>query len=217
MAKEISVFDESIQSFRKLDINNYNNDIVFGSILLKREAINEIKKYYHICGYVIVEKASKFAYPIDIHDDKIILFEGTYNCMPKELKDVLVDYSIDVLTGKLWSSFFFRWQFMCDTVFHEYGPFIKLCSNILDSQSRLRKFFASDVALYKPTTYAELCRYVRDVLKLSGVDVNSYDYTESIKYLINSLVRGYHINFTDDEIKLYFYKISALVDERWDQ
>ena len=216
MAKELLVYDESTQKFRKLDKNNYNDDVVCGCVLLKREAINEIKKYYHICGYAIVEKKDRFLYPIDIQKDKLVVFEGTYNCMPEELKKVLVEYSIDNLMGELWSFFFFRWIFMCDSrVFDEYGPFVKLCSNILGSESRCRDFFASDVALYEPTTYAELCNYVSDILKLSCVDVNGYDYTETIKYLIDSLVKGYHINFTEDDIASYFYKISKLVDERW--
>ena len=45
MAKELLVYDDSTQKFRKLDKNNYNDDIVCGSVLLKRESINEIKKY----------------------------------------------------------------------------------------------------------------------------------------------------------------------------
>ena len=44
MAKELLVYDESTQKFRKLDKKNYNDDIVCGSVLLNREAINEIKK-----------------------------------------------------------------------------------------------------------------------------------------------------------------------------
>ena len=48
MAKELLVYDESTRKIRKLDKNNYNDDMVCGSVLLKREAINEIKKYYHI-------------------------------------------------------------------------------------------------------------------------------------------------------------------------
>ena len=216
MTEELLVYDQSIQQFRKLDTKNYNDDIVCGCVLLKREAINEIKQYYHICGYAIVEKEDKIPYPIDIQKDKVVIFEGTYNCMPQKLKDVLIDYSINALTGKLWSFFFFEWQFMCEiNVFKNHGPFIKLCSNILGLKSRCIDFFQSDIALYEPTTYEELCVYVRNILKVSCVEINSYDYTETIKYLIDSLVNGYHMNFTDDDIELYFYKISALVDERW--
>ena len=218
MAKELLVYDESIQKFRKLNKTNYNDDIISGSILLKREALNEIKKYYHICGYVIVDKKNKFLCPVDIQKDKVVIFEGTYNCMPKELKEILVEYNIDAFTGSLWSHFFFRWQFMCDRkVFDETSPFVTLCSNILSSQSRCRSFFKSDIALYEPITYEELCNYVRGVLELSGVNINVYDYREAIKYLIDSLVKGYHINFSEDDIESYFYKISAVVDERWEE
>ena len=37
------------------------------------------------------------------------------------------------------------------------------------------------------------------------------------KYLLDSLNRGYHMNFTDEEITLYFHQISKLIDERWEK
>lgn len=171
-----------------------------GNDFLKREAISEIKKYFHICGYVLIE------------------FEGTYNCMPAPLKKSLINHNIQTLPDRIWSSFFFKWQFMCDrSVFTNHGSFIKLCSNIMDSPKRFTEFVNSDIPLYEPTTYKELCSFTRDIMDLSNVDVYSYDYYENIKYLIDSLIKGYHINFTNEEITSYFYEISKLVDERWEK
>ena len=53
---DLMVYDETIKNFRKLNKSNYDDDIVWGTIFLKREAIFEIRKYFHICGYVIIEK-----------------------------------------------------------------------------------------------------------------------------------------------------------------
>lgn len=210
------VYDESIRSFRDLDKANYNDDIVFGTIFLQRDALEEIKKHFHICGYSLISKLDKCVYPIDIHKDKIVLFEGTYNCMPKVLREVLIQYNITVLPEKIWSSFFFYWQFMCDmSVFEKYGSFIKLCSNILGSKERYESFLNSDISLYEPTTYEELCDFTRNIFEISKVDILSYDYDESIKYLIDSLIKGYHINFTEKEIDIYLIQICKLVDERW--
>ena len=215
---ELQVYDETINGFRKLNKCNYNDDIIWGTIFLKREAISEIKKYFHICGYVLIEKENRLIYPIDIHKDKIVIFEGTYNCMPVSLKKSLICHNIQTLPDRIWSSFFLQWQFMCDqNVFTNHGSFIELCSNIIGSPKRFAAFVDCDIPLYEPTTYRELCDFTRDVLKLSNVDVYSYDYYESIKYLIDSLVKGYHINFTSQEITSYFYNISQLVDERWEK
>ena len=72
------------------------------------------------------------------------------------------------------------------------------------------------ISLYEPTTYVELCEFTRNVFKMSKVDILSYDYQVSKKYLIDSLIKGYHINFTDNEIEKYLFQISNLVDERWE-
>lgn len=210
------VYDERIKDFRKLNTSNCNDDIIWGTIFLKREAISEIKKYFHICGYVLIEKEQRQFYPIDIHKDKIVIFEGTYNCMPAPLKKSLISHNIQTLPDRIWSSFFFKWQFMCDrSVFANHGSFIRLCNNIIDSPKRFAEFIDADVPLYEPITYKELCSFTRDILDVSNVDMYSYDYYENIKYLLDSLIKGYHINFTNEEITSYFYEISKLVDERW--
>ena len=215
---ELMVYDETVKVFRKLNKNNYNDDIICGTIFLKREALSEIGKYFHICGYVLIEKEDGALYPVDIHTDKIVIFEGVYNCMPPSLKHNLLKYNIKTLPDRIWSSFFFQWQFMCDfNAFENHGSFIKLCNNIMGSPKRYKLFVSADIALYEPTTYEKLCSFTRNILELSNVDVYSYDYYKNIKYLIDSLIKGYHITFTDKEITSYFYQISKLVDERWEE
>lgn len=123
----LMVYDERIKDFRKLNKSNCNDDIIWGTIFLKREAFSEIKKYFHICGYVLIEKEHGQFYPIDIHKDKIVIFEGTYNCMPAPLKKSLINHNIQTLPDRIWSSFFFKWQFMCDrSVFTNHGSFIRI-------------------------------------------------------------------------------------------
>lgn len=213
---ELKVYDVTIKRFRQLNTNNFNDDLVFGTVFFKRDALLEMIKYYHICGYVLIDKEEGCWYPVDIHNDKIVLFEGTYNCMPTPLKMELIKYNIQSLPDRIWSKFFFQWQFMCDSnAFINFGSFIKLCDSILGSPKKYARFVDMDMALFEPITYTELCNFTRDILKLSNVDINGYDYSKDIKYLIDSLVKGYHINFTDEEITTYFYQICKLVYERW--
>lgn len=212
----LMVYDESIENFRKLNENNYNDDIVCGTVLLQRGAIEEIKKHFRICGYILISIENECYYPIDIHKDKIVLFEGVYNNMPESLKKALIQYNITSLPEKIWTSFFFHWQFMCDTsAFENHGSFIRLCSNIIGIKERYRSFINAGISFYEPATYEELCEFTRNIFKVSKVNVVSYDYYESIKYLIDSLIKGYHINFTYEEILTYFIQISKLVGEGW--
>lgn len=214
----LMVYDESIENFRELNKTNYSDDIVCGTVILQRSAIEEIKKYFQICGFMLISAESGSCYPIDIHKDKIVLFEGTYNNMPESLKEMLIQYNITPLTEKIWSSFFFHWQFLCDwSAFEKHGSFIQLCSNILGIKERYRSFLDAGICLYEPATYEELCEFTRNIFKVSKIDVFSYDYYKSIKYLIDSLINGYHINFTNEEVLDYFLEISKLVDDRWEK
>jgi hypothetical protein len=116
------------------------------------------------------------------------------------------------------SSFFIRWQFINDiSCFENSGGFIKLCNSIIKSPKRFDRFTELDNALYEPTTYQELCEFTRSVLDLSSIDIFIYDYYDSLKYLIDSLVNEYHINFTDKEITSLSNQLSTLVDERWEE
>lgn len=210
------VYDESIENFRELDKTNYNDDIVCGTVILQRAAIAEIKKHFRVCGYILISIENGCYYPIDIHKDKIVLFEGVYNNMPESLKEALIQYNITSFPKKIWSSFFFHWQFLCDmSAFEKHGSFVKLCSNIIGIEERRKSFINAGISLYEPATYEELCEFTRNVFMISRFDVFSCDYYESIKYLIDSLIKGYHINFTYEEILTYFIQISKLVDEGW--
>ena len=58
---ELLVYDETNSAFRKLNKSNYNDDIICGTVLLRREALPDISEYFHICGYVIIDKEEKCA------------------------------------------------------------------------------------------------------------------------------------------------------------
>ena len=61
----------------------------------------------------------------------------------------------------------------------------------------------------------ELCYFIQSVLALTEIDIYSYDYKKSFKYLIYSLKQGYHLNITKLEIQNYCIQISRLVNEGW--
>lgn len=94
MNHKILVYDDFNDYFRDLNMSNYNDDIIVGTVLLRREAIKVLKKYYIICGYVLIGKEGNL-YPIDIREEDIAIFEGTYNCIRlhpenKKMTDIIV-------------------------------------------------------------------------------------------------------------------------------
>lgn len=105
MGQQVLVYDENTECFRSLNTRNYNDDIIVGTIFFKKGAISVLKKYFTICGYVLINKYEKF--PIDIRNDEIALLEGTYNCMPEKVKSELVKYNLIEKPEVIWSYFFF--------------------------------------------------------------------------------------------------------------
>ena len=56
--------------------------------------IEVIKQFCLIVGYVLIEKNSGYYHPIDIHDGVVVMFEGTYNCLPEQLKKKMIKYNL---------------------------------------------------------------------------------------------------------------------------
>ena len=154
-------------------------------------------------------------YPIDIQEDKIVMFEGTYNCLPKMLKRELAEYNIrEVPKRRIWSRFFFQWQFKADmNCFIDNGPFYELCARMLNDNSITDRMREDGISIIAPQTYLELCEFAKNAIDLSGIDMMNLDHTESFKYLIDSLINKYHINFSFDDIETYMYQISLIVNK----
>lgn len=211
MEKTIRVYDDLERSFRNLNINNYNDDFIVGTIFFERDALVVIKKYFVVCGYVLIDKTGA-DYPVDIRKNEIAILEGTYNSFPGDLKQELIAYNIIKEPDIVWSSFFFEWQFICDwDVFLKHGSFVELCSKVLANNNILGKLVEKKYDLIFPIDYSELCQFTQNVSALFDIELYNKDYTKEINYIIDSLLNGYHINLSDDEIELYCLRISLSV------
>ena len=60
----------------------------------------------------------------------------------------------------------------------------------------------------------ELYTFAQNVYKLTQFDYINPDYETSFKYTVDSLINGYHINFSISDIKKYAYNISRLAYEK---
>lgn len=213
----IRVYDVFKRKFRDLMPTNYNDDIAVGAVILSKEALKEITKYYVICGYVLIDKETKMKCPIDIHPDRLVLFEGTYNGFPKNLKNDLIRYNITFINDRIWSHFFFEWNFMSKwDCFTNNGPFIEMCSNFLGDELIISKMVNDSISIIEPTTYGELCEMTKNSIELSGTDYIGQDYDDSFKYLVDSLINNYHIIFSANEIKKYALNICYVINKQWE-
>ena len=180
---DIFVYDIKNRSYRNLHPNNINDDMECALILFNRDALDILKDYYVICGYVLIDIEHHFFTPVDIQEDKVVIFEGAFNCMPFSLKQTLSEYYINNCNQNFVSSFFLEWQFIGDwNAFKKHGAFIELCNNILDSSCIINTMIKKQINVYEPTSFKELCCFVNNVFELVDIDVNNFDYTKSYKY-----------------------------------
>lgn len=215
MIRKIAVYDEFNDSFRDLDELNYNDDLVVGTIFLRREAINVLKRYFVICGYILIGGNGEL-FPIDIRQEEIAILEGTYNCMPSEAKKELIEYNVTQKPRMIWSKFFFQWQFMGDwSVFEKHGSFIEMMSNIVGDEEKLNEVESKKYNLYMPITYEELCHFVNNVSKLFSTDFYRETYIEEVKYIMDSLLKGYRVNMSTSEIETYCFQICTIINNEW--
>lgn len=217
MEEELLVFDENNSCFRKLDKTNYNDDLIVGTIFFSTEAVRVITKYCHICGYVCIDNSTYEMAPIDLHKEEIVMFEGTYNCLRDELKQELIAYNLHSRPDYVWSSFFFKWQFMCDwNVFENNGSFIKLCSNILGSENRIQKFMNQDKSILFPTLYEELCELIQLLHSTFEIDFFNPEYIEEYNYVTDALLNNYHLKMDSFVLEKYCYQVCQVVNLSWE-
>ena len=62
MNTELLVYDEFNKKFRKLDVNNYNDDIVVGTLFFQRSALTVIEQDLNVCGYILIDKYKQLYY-----------------------------------------------------------------------------------------------------------------------------------------------------------
>lgn len=211
------VYDDMKKIFRELNRNNYDDNLEVGTIFFEREAVQTIKKYATIIGYAFITKDG-YCNPVDIQDEKIVIFEGTYNCLPEEFKAELIPYNIHIPQKYVWSRFFFQWQFLCSCdSFKINGPFIELCSRILGNQSLIKKCCNEEINLIMPSNYKELCELAQNLKKVTGNKLINSKYDETANYIIDALLNNIHINMSKDDFINYCFSICNILNDELEE
>ena len=95
-----------------------------------------------------------------------------------------------------------------------YGDFINIASKIIGNERLMKKIIDDKIDYVLPVNYKELSQMVRGLNKLFGVEFYNKDYYEEINYLFDSLVNGYHINMSTEEVETYCYQLCNYVLKR---
>ena len=66
-----------------------------------------------------------------------------------------------------------------------------------------------------PSNYKELSEFVINLSKLFSIDFYNPKYIDEANYIIDSLINEYHLNMTEEEIELYCFQISAIINNNW--
>ena len=62
-----------------------------------------------------------------------------------------------------------------------------------------------------PLNYKELSKMAYVLNRLYGIEFYNKDYYEEINYLFDSIMNGYHINMTMEEVETYCYRLCDYV------
>ena len=185
-----------------------------GVLFFSREAIQKLILHGNIVGFLFYDRNTGLMIPIDIHDDEIVILEGAYNNLSTDTKNSLLKHNLHKCPEKLWSHFFFHWQFMCDySVFSE-DPLMELCGFIMGDEIKQDEFLSKGFNLFDPISYKELCDFTKCLHSYFDIELINPVYYESFNYVVDSLLNHYRINMSRDDILKYRIQMCKIVLEK---
>lgn len=211
----IKVFDLDNKAFR--DINDKSNIDVSGLVFFERAAISIMEFYYLICGYFFFNREKRNVIPIDIQNDLIVLDEYAFNDMSSECKKKLEKYNLTQC-----SRHFFSYPYLClwykkDISIENIDYFTCFCNKILNDTFLINKFALMNESVYFPNTNLELYRFTQVLYKFTAFNYINNDFELGFKYIIDALIKGYHINMNENDINKYAYHVSHFAYQKLEE
>lgn len=205
----IKVYDTQSNSFRDINFNMKQN----GFVLFYRTALSIIEYYYNICGFFYLDRVRRKIHLIDLNDSLIAIPECSFIEMIDVCKSSLVEYNISERVDYNPSLGFIS-LYLQKNIDDISDFFTKLCYSIMKNTKLLNSFVTINDSIIYPISVEELYIFTKNVYKLTHFDYITPDYDTSFKYTIDSLINGYHINFSKNDIEKYVYNISLLAYEK---
>lgn len=192
----IQVYDIQSNTFR--DINSKMRD--GGIVLCKRAAVSVLKQYYNICGYFYLDKIKRSIHIIDINDEILAIPEVFFSNMIDACKNEIEKYNV-IDNVNYHPSFVFLSLSIGEKHYDESDYFANLCFEIMCNPILINSFAKANDSIVYPVSQQELYSFTQNVYKLIHFDYITPDYDTSFKYTIDSLINGYHINFSKNDIE----------------
>lgn len=205
----IKVYDIQNNSFR--DINSSMRE--GGFVLFERSAVSVLNQYYNICGYFYLDIIRRSIHIIDINDELLAIPEAYFSNMIDNCKNKIEKYNV-IANINYHPSLVFLSLDMGEKYYDESDCFANLCFEIMYNPILINSFAKMNDSIIYPISEQELYAFAQNVFKLTHFDYISPDYDTSFKYTIDSLINGYHINFSKDDIEKFAYNISRLAYEK---
>lgn len=211
----IKVFDTQTKTYR--DILD-NQEECNGLVCFSRDSIPIIEKYYLICGYYCIDTYRYQILQIDIQNDIVIIPEIVLLGLLPTFIQEMEEYNISNLQKvTLSNSFIYIWFDYENKTIDEVNPFALVCKQIMANSVLLNRFIINSTSVFYPVTVSELYSFAQRLNGLFPYDYISKDYVIEFKYVIDALIKGYHLNFNEFDIRKYAFNISQLTYEKMEE
>lgn len=152
-------------SIRKINENNWNDDIDAGLIVFDKKSIKYLKERYIFLEFAMIDMYTKDSVLIDFVSDKIVFWEGEFNKLPYEVKKELEKYNIRKKMNGIISTAMFEWQLNGNLDYERYETYYqKLGKYILEKYFDVA--YESRISTELPESYKDLIEKVKDLLQL---------------------------------------------------
>ena len=190
---KISVVDLETRNIRKLNPDNFDDDMHAGLIVFSNEAVNFIKKYYYFYDLYLIPKISNIqSCLIDVLDDCVVFWEGEFNSnLPFELKKEIQKYNLVSVKEHIISDAMYRSQLLAQWDIYKY-----LLPNQQLGRQMLAHYrdvcFEQGIDFYPPRSENEYSVFIEKFFKATGLDINGLHISkENKEKLKNILLRKY--------------------------
>lgn len=211
----ISVLDFPSGQIRSLNPSNYNDDTTAGLIVFDKKAYEVIKQFFYVFPLKLISK-SNFSdeYIVDTQKDTVIFWEGQFNRLPKEIKEMLSDFNLKSFKtkGLLSAAMYNRQVRGVRDISNDFSPYEKLANYLFES------FFNSTIEnnLYfiVPNNFPELKHYIESVLNVLDLKLDDLNIPSlGIEKLEKILSENYELVESED-IYSIFQVFSDIVLEK---
>ena len=175
-ARSIKVIDLKTGKSKPHNPKNFDDDINAGFVIFKKDILRILKDEYYFYDLMIIDKThTENNFLIDVFSDKIVFWEGEYNRLLQDLKDIIDEYNyVPEKIENIISSAMKAWQLDSDWDYHK-----KLPPEQLLAWKVRHTYFNSAIEIgitfLIPESIQEFSIFIKNIEKISNVKLESFN------------------------------------------